>query len=180
MVSWSKAKYRALAKGYHGVHKNCIRAIVPRLEKDMHNAYKNRQKRPSIFRNMWISTLSPAIQEHKINYNQFICSLNKSNMVLNRKVLANMAINEPYSFKAIVDEIIIQGEIKKKDWVNDNKEERMTYSEALAKKYLVKGDVIPEEATKQQFPLIILNEDTSDNYWIDMEEVGWYQRTDNR
>jgi len=107
----------------------------------MNNAYKDRQHRPSIMRRSWIETLQPAISEHGINYNQFIHALNKSNIVLNRKVLANMAINEPYSFKSIIDEIIIQGQVKQKDWVHDNKEEGMSYNEALAKKYLVQGEV---------------------------------------
>lgn len=56
----------------------------------------------------------------------------------------------------------------------------MKFTEAQAKNYLVQGEVIPEEKQKEQFPLIVQNEDTPDDYEIDMDNVQWYQKTDQR
>jgi len=79
MVSWSKKKYLKLAKGYHGTQRNCLRALVPALERNLHRAYVHRQKRPSTFRKQWITTINAGVNEHGITYNQFICGLNLSN-----------------------------------------------------------------------------------------------------
>ena len=56
-------------------------------------------------RRSWIQTLSAATQELGINYSRFIMMLNRSNINLDRKVLADIAVNEPYSFKSVVDEV---------------------------------------------------------------------------
>jgi large subunit ribosomal protein L20 len=58
-------------------------------------------------RTNFIQTINSAVREHDVNYSRLIYSLNNSNIQLDRKILANLAINEPFSFKAIVDELKI-------------------------------------------------------------------------
>jgi large subunit ribosomal protein L20 len=82
--------------------------MVPKVERALKFAYRDRRVRPRIMRKNNIMTINAAVREHNINYSRFVQSLNNSNLQLNRKVLANMAINEPFSFKAVVDELKIQ------------------------------------------------------------------------
>ena len=56
-------------------------------------------------RKQWITTISAAVNEHGMNYSRFIMCLNRSNINLDRKILAELAVNEPYSFKSVLDEI---------------------------------------------------------------------------
>lgn len=108
MTTWTQKKYVRLAKGFYGRMKNCIRVMVPKVERALKFAYRDRRVRPRIMRKNNIMTINAAVREHNINYSRFVQSLNNSNLQLNRKVLANMAINEPFSFKAVVDELKIQ------------------------------------------------------------------------
>ena len=108
MTTWTRKKYLKLAKGFYGRMKNCLRVMVPKVERALKFAYRDRRRRPRIMRSNNIQTINASVKEHNINYNKFINSLNNSNIQLDRKVLANLAINEPFSFKAIVDEIKIQ------------------------------------------------------------------------
>ena len=65
-----------------------------------------------MLRQNWIVSINAAVREHNIPYNRFINSLNKSNIELNRKILSEMAKFEPYSFKSVLDEVKIQGNLK--------------------------------------------------------------------
>ena len=56
-------------------------------------------------RRQWIQTISAAVNEHGMNYSRFIMCLNRSNITLDRKILAELAINEPFSFKSVLDEV---------------------------------------------------------------------------
>lgn len=142
----------------------------------MHRDYVQRQKRRSTFRRQWIMTLGAAVREHGINYNNFIYGLNRSNVNLDRKVLANMAINEPYSFKAIVDEIIIQGELQEKLI----KKGEMSFMEAVSKNYLVYGPVKPEGDYEEEFPLTIVPPGKEDTHYLAKDKLKWFQRLDDR
>jgi large subunit ribosomal protein L20 len=108
MAGFSKKKYLKLAKGYYGRSKNCIKIVIPRVEKGLQKAFKGRKMRRRILRRDWIQSINTASRDLNINYSRFICGLNRSNIELDRKILANLAQNEPYSFKAVVDEIKIQ------------------------------------------------------------------------
>ena len=60
-------------------------------------------------------TLSAATREHGVNYSRFIMCLNRSNVQLDRKILADLAVNEPYSFKSVVDEVLAQTSFREFD-----------------------------------------------------------------
>jgi len=110
---------------------------MPRVEKALQHAYKARRLRPRFYRRDWISAICAGTREHGIPYSQFIYGLTNSNIQIDRKILANLAANEPYSFKAIVDEVKVQAELKT-TWRDD-----MDFVEAIDKNYLVYGPVIP-------------------------------------
>lgn len=85
--------------------KNCLRVMVPKVERKLKFAYRDRRVRPRKLRTDNILTINSAVREHNINYSRFINSLNNSNIELDRKILSILAINEPFSFKAVVDEL---------------------------------------------------------------------------
>jgi len=108
MAGFNKKKYFKLAKGFYGRAKNCIKLTIPKVEKGLQKAYVGRKLRPRTLRREWIMTISAASRDLNLPYSRFINSLNNSNIDLNRKILADLAKNEPYSFKAIFDEIMVQ------------------------------------------------------------------------
>lgn len=137
MAMWTKKKYLRLAKGFRGRSRNCPRTMMPRVEKSLVYSYIGRKLRRRTHRRDWISTVNSGVKEHNIRYSQFIFGLNRSNIGLDRKILASLAVNEPYSFKAIVDEIKIQANLSEK-YKDD-----MAFIEAIDKHYLVYGPVKP-------------------------------------
>jgi len=110
MAGFSKKKYFKLAKGFFGRSKNCLRVTIPRVEKSLQKAYIGRKLRPRTLRKNWIMAISAASRDLNLPYSRFINHLNNSTIQLNRKILSDMAVNEPYSFKAVFDEITFQGE----------------------------------------------------------------------
>jgi large subunit ribosomal protein L20 len=110
MAGFSKQKYFKLAKGFYGRSKNCLRITIPRVEKSLQKAYIGRKLRPRTMRRNWIMSISAATRDLNLPYSRFVHSLNNSNVNLNRKILADLAINEPYSFKAVFDELMVQAE----------------------------------------------------------------------
>lgn len=110
MAGFSKKKYFKLAKGFFGRSKNCLRVTIPRVEKSLQKAYIGRKQRPRTLRKNWIMAISAASRDLNLPYSRFINHLNNSTVQLNRKILSDLAVNEPYSFKAIFDEITFQGE----------------------------------------------------------------------
>lgn len=108
MAGFAKKKYFKLAKGFFRRNKNCLRITIPRVEKSLQKAYIGRKLRPRNLRRNWIQNINAAARDLHINYSQLICGLNRSNLVLDRKILSELAQYEPYSFKAIVDEIKVQ------------------------------------------------------------------------
>lgn len=139
MPTWQRKKYYELAKGFYGRSKNCIRIMAPRVEKSLQYAYRDRKVRPRLLRKDWIMSIGAAVREHNINYSRFVQGLNQSNINLNRKILCDLAMNEPYSFKAVLDEVKFQGKIQEK------KSNEPSYLEALAKGNLIEGKVLIKE-----------------------------------
>jgi large subunit ribosomal protein L20 len=103
MAGFSKKKYLRLAKGFYGRAKNCIKLAIPKVEKGLQKAYIGRKLRPRHMRRDWIITISAATRDLNLPYSRFINSLTHSNLNLNRKILADLATNEPFSFKAVFD-----------------------------------------------------------------------------
>lgn len=137
MAIFAKKKYLELAKGFRGRAKNCPRVMMPRVEKSLQHAYKGRRLRPRIYRQESIMAINAASREHGVAYNQLVYGLNNSNIQIDRKILANLAVNEPFSFKAVLDEVRTQVGLRSL-WRDD-----MDFSEAVDKNFLVYGPVKP-------------------------------------
>jgi large subunit ribosomal protein L20 len=98
-------KVLKLAKGFRGRAKNCFRVAVEKVEKALRYAYRDRRNRKRDFRALWIQRINAAVREHGLIYSQFINGLTLANIELDRKVLADLAVREPESFKAVVDQV---------------------------------------------------------------------------
>ena len=93
------------AKGYYGVRKSNYRAAKDAVEKGLQYAYRDRRQRKRNFRSLWIIRINAAVREHGLTYSKFISLIKDKNIMLNRKTLSNMAINDPESFAAIIKSI---------------------------------------------------------------------------
>lgn len=92
------------AKGYYGRRKNTFRIANQAVEKAGQYAYRDRKVRKRNFRSLWIQRINAAAREHGLTYGRFIDGLNKVGIEVDRKVLADLAVHEPASFKALVDQ----------------------------------------------------------------------------
>ena len=92
-------------KGQYGRRKNTIRVAKQALEKAMQYAYRDRRTKKREFRSLWIQRINAGVRAEGITYSKFINGLNKSGIKLDRKVLADMAYNNPEAFKSIVKKI---------------------------------------------------------------------------
>ena len=92
-------------KGQFGRRKNTIRVAKQALEKSMQYAYRDRRARKREFRSLWIRRINAGVRAEGITYSKFINGLNKSGIKLDRKVLAEIAYNDPEAFKSIVKKV---------------------------------------------------------------------------
>ncbi len=102
----SHAKHKKVfkaAKGYYGRRKNTIRIAKQAVEKGMQYAYRDRKNKKRTFRALWIQRINAAVREHGLTYGRFIDGLGKAGVAIDRKVLADLAVRDPATFKAIVD-----------------------------------------------------------------------------
>ena len=102
----SHAKHKKIikaAKGYYGRRKNTIRVAKQAVEKAMQYAYRDRKVRKRNFRALWIQRLNAAVREHGLTYRRFVDGLTKAGIGVDRKVLADLAMNEPAAFGAVVE-----------------------------------------------------------------------------
>ena len=155
MPAWSKQKYSRLAKGYEGAYNHCLKRMINRVEKGMQKAYKDRRRKRRLLRREWILSINAAVREHKIQYSRFIYGLNRSNVKLDRKILSELAVNEPFSFKAVVEEVKVQAKLG----LLDISLQPMSFYEALSSKNLIYGQVKPDPLLKGQLPYIRLRKD---------------------
>lgn len=95
-------KVLKLAKGYRGRAKNCFRTAVQRVEKGLQYAYRDRKNRKRDMRALWIQRINAGAREHGLTYSRLINGLNIAGIELDRKVLAEMAVNDKSAFKAVV------------------------------------------------------------------------------
>jgi len=100
-----KKKILKLAKGYYGARKNVWTVAKNAVEKALKYAYAGRKQKKRNFRKLWIARINAGVRTHGMNYSEFIGKLNKSGIQLNRKVLADLAMNHPEAFKAVVDKL---------------------------------------------------------------------------
>ena len=102
----SHARHRKVikqAKGYYGRRKNTIRVAKQAVEKAGQYAYRDRKRRKRTFRALWIQRLNAAVRPFGLNYSRFIDGLAKAGLLVDRKVLSDLAIHEPAAFAAIVE-----------------------------------------------------------------------------
>ena len=97
-----KKVYKA-AKGYYGRRKNTIRIAKQSMEKAKQYAYRDRKNKKRTFRALWIQRINAAVRPFGLNYSKFIDGLAKAGIVVDRKVLSDLAISEPAAFQAIVE-----------------------------------------------------------------------------
>ena len=90
------------AKGYYGKRKNVYTVAKNIVEKGMTYSYVGRKLKKREYRTLWIARINAAVREEGLNYSEFIHRLNAKGIELNRKVLADLAMNEPASFKSLV------------------------------------------------------------------------------
>ena len=91
------------AKGFYGRRKNTIRAAKAAVDRSMQYAYRDRKVKKRNFRALWIQRINAAVREFGLTYSRFISGLDKAGIEIDRKVLSDIAIREPESFKAIVE-----------------------------------------------------------------------------
>ena len=94
-----------LAKGYFGRRKNVWTVAKNAVEKGMAYSYTGRKQKKRNFRSLWILRINAAARQEGMSYSQFMGKVAKNNISLNRKVLADLALNNPNAFKAIVDAV---------------------------------------------------------------------------
>ena len=138
MALWSRKKVFGLAKGYYGRSKNCFRITIRRVFKALQYEYRDRRVRRRNIRKEWIQSINAAVRDQDVNYSSFVYCLNRSNVSLDRKILSDMAKNEPYSFKAVLDEIKSQVPMP-----NKKPQEKISFQEAVDKKMLHFGEFDP-------------------------------------
>ncbi len=91
------------AKGYWGRRSKLTRVAKDSVRKAGQYAYRDRKVKKRDFRQLWIARISAAVRAEGFTYSRFIEGLNKSNIEINRKALSNMAVEDPASFKALVE-----------------------------------------------------------------------------
>ncbi len=101
-------KILALAKGYRGRRKNVYRVAKQAVMKAGQYAYRDRRTRKRVFRSLWIARINAAARSHGVTYSRFIAGLKKAAIEIDRKVLADLAVNDPAAFGSIVDKVKAQ------------------------------------------------------------------------
>ncbi len=91
------------AKGYYGRRKNTFRVANQAVEKAGQYAYRDRKVRKRNFRSLWIQRINAAARANGVTYGRFINGLTKAGIEVDRKVLADLAVREPETFKALVE-----------------------------------------------------------------------------
>lgn len=91
------------SKGFRGRSSTCFRAAIERLEKSRQYAYRDRRNRRRDLRSLWIVRINAAVREYGLKYSQFIAGLSKANVLLDRKVLSELAISDKAAFLEIVN-----------------------------------------------------------------------------
>ncbi len=92
-------------KGYFGRRKNVYTVAKNSHEKALSYAYRDRRKKKGNFRALWIQRINAGVREYDMSYSEFMGKLSKAGIDLNRKVLADLAMNHPKAFEAIVNKV---------------------------------------------------------------------------
>ena len=101
-----RKKILKLTRGNFGARRNVWTVAKNTWEKGLQYAYRDRKAKKRNFRALWIQRINAAVRTEGLSYSQFIGLLKKANVEINRKVLADLAMNHPVAFKAVVDKVI--------------------------------------------------------------------------
>jgi len=100
-----KKKVLKQTKGFFGAKKNVYTVSKNALEKGMQYAYRDRRKKKGNFRALWIQRINAGVRQYDMSYSEFMGKLEKKGINLSRKVLADLAMNHPKAFEAIVNKV---------------------------------------------------------------------------
>ena len=103
-----KVKHKKIikqAKGYFGTRKSNYRTAKDAVQKGLQYAYRDRRQTKRVFRKLWIARINAAARGNGVSYSKFICSLKEKNITLDRKMLADMAVNDPEGFSELVKSV---------------------------------------------------------------------------
>jgi large subunit ribosomal protein L20 len=100
-----RKKLLEMAKGYYGAKSRLFRIATEAVDKALQYAYRDRKNKKREFRSLWIVRINAALRAIGMTYSQFIAGLKKSNIILNRKALADMAYNDPAAFKQLAEKV---------------------------------------------------------------------------
>ena len=100
-----RKKILKAAKGYFGRRKNVYTVAKNAVEKAMTYAYRDRKNNKRNFRSLWIMRINAGARLHGMSYSKFMGKVKANNIELNRKVLADLAMNNPEAFKAVVEKV---------------------------------------------------------------------------
>ncbi|MCO4053762.1 MAG: 50S ribosomal protein L20 [Bosea sp.] len=92
------------AKGFYGRRKNTIRTAKAAVDRAMQYATRDRKNKKRVFRALWIQRLNAAVREHGLTYSKFMGALISAGIEIDRKAMADIAMNEPAAFAAIVEQ----------------------------------------------------------------------------
>jgi len=98
-------KILALAKGFRGRRKNVFRIAKEAVMRAGQYAYRDRRTKKRVFRHLWIARINAATRSLGVTYSKFMAGLKKAGVDLDRKVLADMAVNDPAAFSSVVDKV---------------------------------------------------------------------------
>ena len=101
-----RKKVLKLAKGFRGRSKNCFTIAIERVERSLQYAYRDRKVRKRDFRALWIQRINAAVRKFGLTYSDFIGRLSSNNIIIDRKMLSEMAIREPEAFENLVNSLI--------------------------------------------------------------------------
>ena len=97
-----KRKILKQSKGYWGSRGNVFTVAKNAVEKGLVHAYRDRKTKKRIYRQLWITRINAAVRPHGLSYSKFINALDTKGVVINRKVLANLAVDNPDAFAELV------------------------------------------------------------------------------
>ena len=100
-----RKKVLKLAKGYFGRRKNVHTVAKNAVERGLQFAYRDRRQKKRNFRSLWIQRINAGARQYGMSYSEFMGKVNEKGIQLNRKTLADLAMNHPDAFKAVIDSV---------------------------------------------------------------------------
>jgi len=98
-------KVLKLAKGYRESNSKLYRIALEKVEKGLQYAYRDRRKKKSNFRALWIQRINAGVREYGLTYSKFMNGLSKTGIEMDRKILADLAMNQPAAFAKVVEQV---------------------------------------------------------------------------